>query len=295
MEDSETEAAETDPLVKQGGDNRLQDSGGGGQRRWAGGGRKAGRHHPDGRPRLSLVPETCEKSTEEEADQHKDGYEEGTGCKKAAESPTPLCPFFGVKNYLHHFYEKQDISNPALYEDAPMGMEQVFLVKQGDSGCSSSVFRLSLVLGGLLLLLGVVAFVVAAIAARRTVVVGEHGGVSIVDHLASSHNAQVDALLLVGLVAVTLGSTVVAASLISRTFCTRQEETFYPFRMGQFVQEPPISPTDKKVPVTERLTQVQPTWSVPSYTNTCPTFSPNPEVTLQSPGATDKDSKQKAG
>ena len=53
---------------------------------------------------------------------------------------------------------------------------------------------------------------------------------SIVDHLASSHNAQVDALLLVGLVAVTLGSTVVAASLISRTFCTRQEEPFYPFR-----------------------------------------------------------------
>lgn len=53
------------------------------------------------------------------------------------------------------------------------GMEQVFLVKQGEGGCSSSVFRLSLVLGGLLLLLGVVAFVVAAFAARRTVVVGE--------------------------------------------------------------------------------------------------------------------------
>lgn len=52
-------------------------------------------------------------------------------------------------------------------------MEQVFLVKQGEGGCSSSVFRLSLVLGGLLLLLGVVAFVVAAFAARRTVVVGE--------------------------------------------------------------------------------------------------------------------------
>ena len=52
-------------------------------------------------------------------------------------------------------------------------MEQVFLVKQGENGCSSSVFRLSLVLGGLLLLLGVVAFVVAAFAARRTVVVGE--------------------------------------------------------------------------------------------------------------------------
>lgn len=225
----------------------------------------------------------------------KNGNKEGTDCKKAAESPTPLCPFFGVRNYLHQFYEKQDISNPALYEDVPMGMEQVFLVKQGENGCSSSVFRLSLVLGGLLLLLGVVAFVVAAFAARRTVVVGEHDGVSMVDSLASSHNAQVDALLLVGLVAVTLGSTVVAASLISRTFCTRQEEPFYPFRMGQYVQEPPISPTDKKVPVTERLTQVQPTWNVPAYTNTCAALSPKPEVTPQPMEASDKHSTQKAG
>lgn len=103
-----------------------------------------------------------------------------------------------------------------------------------------------------------------------------HGGVSVVDNVASSHNAQVDALLLVGLVAVTLGSTVVAASLISRTFCTRPEEPPYPFRMGQFVQEPPISPTDKKVPATERLTQVQPTWIVPAYSSPCTALSSSP-------------------
>lgn len=124
MEDSETEAAETDPLVKECGDSRLQTAGGGegdgGARRWTGVARKPGRHHPDGRPRLSLVPETCEKSTEEEADQHSGSGEEKGGSKKTAESPTPLCPFFGVRNYLHHFYEKQDISNPALYEDVPL-------------------------------------------------------------------------------------------------------------------------------------------------------------------------------
>lgn len=59
----------------------------------------------------------------------------------------------------------------------------------------------------------------------------QNGEVSIVDHMASSHNAQIDALLLVGLVAVTLGSTVVAAALISRTFCSRPEEPPYPFRL----------------------------------------------------------------
>lgn len=128
MEDSETEAAETDPLVKQGGDSRLQTAvgsgGDGGARRWTGGARKTGRHHSDGRPRLSLVPETCEKSTEEEANHHKEGDEEKAKSKNTAESPTPICPFFGVRNYLHHFYEKQDISNPALYEDVPLVSSQ---------------------------------------------------------------------------------------------------------------------------------------------------------------------------
>lgn len=122
MEDSETEAAETDPLVKQGGDSRLQTAvggGDGGARRWTSGARKPGRHHPDGRPRLSLVPETCEKSTEEEADKQKEA-DEKAGSQNTSESPTPICPFFGVRNYLHHFYEKQDISNPALYEDVPL-------------------------------------------------------------------------------------------------------------------------------------------------------------------------------
>ncbi|XP_045620851.1 neurensin-1-like [Procambarus clarkii] len=267
MDDSESEAAETEPLVRHG--TGTVHAGAETTETAAARGRVAGPRSPgvrplaNIRPRLSLVPETNEKSAEEDNEQRScKGWSE----KAAPDSPTPICPIFGVKNYLHQFYEKQDISDPALYEDLPP-MEQVFLVKHGDSGCSSSVFRLSLVLGGLLLLLGVVAFVVAAVAARRTVVVGQNGGVSVVDKVASAHNAQVDALLLVGLVAVTLGSSVVAAALISRTFCSRPEEPIYPFRMGQYVLEPPLSPMDAKVPVTERLTQVQPTWGLASYTS----------------------------
>ncbi|KAK8745375.1 hypothetical protein OTU49_000156 [Cherax quadricarinatus] len=270
MDESESEAAETEPLVRHGGATPAAGAGGGGTegetaaRRDVGGVRPTGgRPHAHIRPRLSLVPEMNERSTEEEQEQRDP---EGRSEKTVPDSPTPICPIFGVKNYLHHFYEKQDISDPALYEELPP-MEQVFLVKQGDGGCSSSVFRLSLVLGGLLLLLGVIAFVVAAFAARRTVVVGQDGGVTMVDRVASSHNAQVDALLLVGLVAVTLGSSVVAAALISRTFCSRPEEPPYPFRMGEYVLEPAISPSENKVPVTERLMQVQPAWGLARYTS----------------------------
>lgn len=274
MEDSEAEAAETEPLVRHGhpaagvgGGAVVGGAGdGAGARRTGGGGgggggglRSPARHYTDSKPRLSLVPETSERSSEEEPN-------EDNNNTKFDESPTPFCPFFGVKNYLHHFYEKPDVVNSSLYEDLAPG-EQVFLVKQTEGGCSSSVFRLSLILGGLLLLLGVVAFIIAACAARKTIYVSQNGEVSIVDHMASSHNAQIDALLLVGLVAVTLGSTVVAAALISRTFCSRPEEPPYPFRHGQYVLEPPLSPTDKKVPVTERLTQVQPTWVIPGYSS----------------------------
>lgn len=266
MGDSEAEGAETEPLVRR--DhlthnhinnklNKISEN-------------NCGDHNINGkntecrgshglrvnRPRLSLVPERDDTSIEDDLRQHKQQR------SWSESSPTAMCPFFGVKNYLHNFYEKDVITNPALYED--IQPEQVFLVKT-DSGCSSGVFRLSLILGCLILLLGCVAFVVAACAARRTLIVTTgNGGVSVMNRLAAVHNAQVDALLLVGLVAVTLGSTVVAAALISKTFCSKAEETYGAFRFGQFgqvIQEPPpMSPIDKKVPATACLTQIQPSW-----------------------------------
>ncbi|XP_068212077.1 neurensin-1-like [Palaemon carinicauda] len=270
MDDTDTESAETEPLVRHG---RTTTGVGGGTTAPGGATKRApppanapprtpSRHQLEVKPRLSLVPETNEKSPDEDHPEGvpvEDQAEEARKKKKDFESPTPLCPFFGVRNYLHQFYEKPDVHDPTLYEDIQPD-EQIYLVKQTDGGCSSSVFRLSLILGGLLLLLGVVAFIVAACAARRTTLISQTGGVSVIDRVASAHNAQVDALLLVGLVAVTLGSTVVAAALISRTFCSRPEEYAYPFRVGQYVLEPPLSPIERKVPATEKLTQVQPNW-----------------------------------
>ncbi|CAL4084398.1 unnamed protein product, partial [Meganyctiphanes norvegica] len=261
MGDSEAEGAETEPLVRRDhltqnhlnnklnkipenscGDNIINNKNIE---------NRVSRVPRDKRPRLSLVPERDDTSSEDDLRQNK-------GQRSWGESPTAMCPFFGVKNYLHNFYEKDDITNPALYED--IQPEQVFWIKT-DSGCSSGVFRLSLILGCLILLLGCVAFVVAACAARRTLIVTTgNGGVSVMNRLAAVHNAQVDALLLVGLVAVTLGSTVVAAALISKTFCSKAEETYGAFRFGQVIQEPPISPIDKKVPATASLTQLNIPW-----------------------------------
>ncbi|KAK4294857.1 hypothetical protein Pmani_032565 [Petrolisthes manimaculis] len=267
MEDSETEAAETEPLVRQSGTTPAAApiTGGGTGTATRSEGRQVGRGHTLGRPRLSLVPETSEKSVEDDNGQvHTDRNGRDTSPSRRLETPTRVCPFFGVKNYLHHFYEKQDINNAAIYEDyRPQGGDQVLLVRQGEGRCSSSVFRLSLVLGGLLLLLGAIAFIIAAFAARATVIASQEGHEVSDEDLAQQ--AQVDALLLVGLVAATLGSTTLAAALVSRTFCSRTEEAPYPFQFSQYPLEPPLSPSDKKVPATQCVTQVQPSPALIPY------------------------------
>ncbi|XP_064092075.1 uncharacterized protein LOC135205429 isoform X2 [Macrobrachium nipponense] len=241
MDDTDTEPAETEPLVRHGrtttgvgggttppGDTAKPEgasSSSSSASRTNAPPRTPSRLHLDSKPRLSLVPESNERSLDEDQQQPPEGGgggsaplasagegDEAKKAKKNLESPTPLCPFFGVRNYLHQFYEKPEVNDPSLYEDLQ-----------------------------------------------------PTGGVSVIDRVASAHNAQVDALLLVGLVAVTLGSTVVAAALISRTFCSRPEEYSYPFRVGQYVLEPPISPIERKVPATEKLTQVQPNWGTKGF------------------------------
>ena len=54
-------------------------------------------------------------------------------------------------------------------------------------------------------------------------------GVSVIDRQAATHNAEVDALLLVGMVAVTVGCSVLTAALLSRAFCSGTQDA-RPFR-----------------------------------------------------------------
>ncbi|KAL7640160.1 UNVERIFIED_CONTAM: hypothetical protein RMT77_009574 [Armadillidium vulgare] len=187
-----------------------------------------------------------------------------------------LCPFFGVKNYLHHFYERPDVKDPHLYEEAPLPAltrnETIFMVKRREGICSSSVFRLSLMLGGVILLMGTTALIVAACASRKATLVGKVGGVAVVDRVAAAHNAEVDALLLVALIALTLGATVVAAALISRAFCRRPEYEDG-FREGvlsgydTIYEHPPFfHSSPRRMPFTEEITRIQP-WISSSHIN----------------------------
>lgn len=137
MDDSETEAAETEPLVRRQSGTAAPTGGGGtgtavvtrgegGRQQQQHAAAAAGRGHTLGRPRLSLVPETSEKSTDDDntcngqQDQQTANRNDTDRASPSRhpETPTRMCPFFGVKNYLHHFYEKPDLTNAAaLYED----------------------------------------------------------------------------------------------------------------------------------------------------------------------------------
>ncbi|XP_076028659.1 uncharacterized protein LOC143017737 isoform X2 [Oratosquilla oratoria] len=269
MEESDGEALETEPLVKSqpADDSPAESKDAPNQESLPARttqGSPTNKNKRNSKPRLSLVL-TNEKDQRLPRDPViNDGL-------KGPETPTTKCSFFGVKNYLHHFYERQHVQNPNIYED--FHQEEVYLVKRaGVTSCSGTGFRWSLLLGGLILAMGAAAFIVAACTPRRaTVLPRAGGGVAIVDRAAAAHNADVDAVLLVGLVAVTLGGTVLVAALVSRTFCSPPEDPLDVFRLGVVEVG---SCMDEKVPANEHLTSVQPPWQPAWHRSSMPVVVP---------------------
>ncbi|XP_018021925.1 uncharacterized protein LOC108678092 [Hyalella azteca] len=131
---------------------------------------------------LEQVPENEEPEGSSGAGNDDEAENASSEPNRAQEDPSsPIaepsslgCPFFGVKNYLHHFYDKPNVKDPSIYEDIlPYTSDEgVFLVKN-TSMCSSPVFRLSVILGALILLMGAIALTVAACSTRKSPVVAK--------------------------------------------------------------------------------------------------------------------------
>ncbi|GAB6028906.1 Neurensin-1 [Chamberlinius hualienensis] len=214
----------------------------------------------------------------------------------------PECPdYYGVKSYLHHFYENVAVKNPDLYEELQGGnitsagatrtgyrylMEPPKKLK-----CRSLWWKMAVWSGVFILIAGVIVILVGYLLPRRLVVLDGFSSDSndewrVVDKAALRYNAKLDTCKLTGLIVFCIGGAVVAVALLIPSF-------FYNYcdedwHGGQTI-EPPIkvrtdslddddeecdddededdplppavlSPTEKKVPVTEELMKIQPVW-----------------------------------
>ncbi|XP_052388726.1 neurensin-1-like [Carassius gibelio] len=129
------------------------------------------------------------------------------------------CHVFGVRSYLHHFYEECTASMREQQED--------FQDQRSTLRWSSSFWKVTLAVGVMLLSLGLVVMTVGYSIPTRIEAFGE-GELLFVDHQAIRHNRSLHICVLVGTGLLTLGGVLMAGGILMSNFSitpTKQEDS----------------------------------------------------------------------
>ncbi|XP_078614268.1 neurensin-1-like [Branchiostoma floridae x Branchiostoma japonicum] len=189
-------------------------------------------------------------------------------------------PQFGVRSYLHRFYEDcagyggPDPSNP--HDNPYISDDFRYLINPKPKRSTYIFCKLAMVCGLSLLAFGVVAILIGYLIPQRPELVGYLGGVPVVDSSASDLNDKLDACKLTGLILLCLGGVTVAISLLVPSFLLgyMQKEMLLqedfkdriagdpllvgPGGYGTVGTTPPVSGSGSGIPVTEQVKSVQP-------------------------------------
>lgn len=211
--------------------------------------------------------------------QSEDGDEDGGVCGMQGRS----CPiYFGVKSYLHHFYDTTSIKNSPLYEEYIEEDDFEYAVdpikNRGCRRCCRGFWFRAGLWGGInLILVGVITLLVGYLTPQREMIVGHHNNLEILDRSAIAFNRRLELCRLAGLAVFCCGGLVLLLTLLLSSFlhvgshnnnnsqCCG-DNTYYGYVSTSLVepfiaapnQTVPIS-TGIKIPITEQIKSVQPT------------------------------------
>ncbi|KAL2080081.1 hypothetical protein ACEWY4_023874 [Coilia grayii] len=140
-----------------------------------------------------------------------------------AQNPTETsgCHKYGVRSYLHHFYEECTASVWERHED--------FQTQRSPRWLSSGLWKVSLVFGMLVLVIGLVVFVVGCTIPSRIEAFGE-GELLFVDRQSVRFNQGLQVSIQAGAAMLCLGGLMVAGSLFASAFTrgSSKDETLSP-------------------------------------------------------------------
>lgn len=174
-----------------------------------------------------------------------------------------ICPNFGVRSYIHHFYESMAVRNPHLYEELSRDEEFQYLIKPRHRRCSSVWWKIGLWSGFNLLIFGLIAILVGYLVPDRPVVMGHVNDYEMINKNNLAFNTNLDTCKLVGLIVFCIGGCMVGISLLFPSFlhqwCEDDIAASEPFKISaQDLEKVPLSPTEKKVPATPEMKNIQP-------------------------------------
>lgn len=171
------------------------------------------------------------------------------------------CPdYFGVRSYLHNFYEYHGSKDPTLYEEDDLE----YLLRGGGRSrrCRSIWWKIFVWIGANFLFFGIIGVLVGYLVPKRTIIIGTVAdNIEIIDRQAIAFNFNLDVCKLVGLVLFCIGGVTLTVALLFPSFLSNycEEERREGLLHVQYQESAAlISPLEMTVPATSHITEVQP-------------------------------------
>uniref|UniRef100_A0A0B7A7T6 Uncharacterized protein n=1 Tax=Arion vulgaris TaxID=1028688 RepID=A0A0B7A7T6_9EUPU len=179
------------------------------------------------------------------------------------------CPmYFGVKSYLHQFYEDHTYKDPSVYEDD----DHQFLLQshRRRQKCTPIWWKLFMWIGVILLLFGVMGILIGYLVPPRHVLIesaDDVNGEVYIDEKAQEYNTTLDMCKLIGLILFCIGGVTLALSLLFPSFLTRycDDEPHYDYppikthlQHGD-TEKSSLNPLQAIIPASSTVKGVQPT------------------------------------
>lgn len=169
--------------------------------------------------------------------------------------------YFGVKSYLHNFYDTHFYKDPSIYEEE----EEFGYLLRGHSRrkrCTSIWWKVFVWIGANFLVFGIIGVLVGYLVPQRPIIVeATEDNIEIVDRQAIAFNFNLDVCKLVGLILFCIGGLTLTVALLFPSFLYQycdddRRDTAIRVRLGE--EQPLKSPLEMTVPATSKLSSVQP-------------------------------------
>ncbi|XP_063717043.1 uncharacterized protein LOC134844338 isoform X2 [Symsagittifera roscoffensis] len=149
--------------------------------------------------------------------------------RKNVHSKTNCTNFFGVKSYVHKFYENQsaDLDDSEYESTHPNGLEDehVTLTPLPKYPCAySKRWNKFVYFGTVLLVLGILLLIFTHSIPLKKVIVGYQNGEALQDNKAAFFDREVELATIIGLSVVLLGGLILAFSILLPAFFKDEDE-----------------------------------------------------------------------
>lgn len=222
--------------------------------------------------KTSLVQSTIEEETSGELAEEYHDVSSRPSSKTPRKTETPkkktVCPdYFGVRSYLHDFYEAT-YKDPSIYEE-----EDDFRFLLGPHPrrrrCPPIWWKVFMWIGVNLLVFGIIGILVGYLVPEKPIfsIIDKEKNEGYVNHGAVAFNTTLDVCKMVGLILFCVGGVTLAIALLFPSFLTSycdEEQADDNFKVPlQGEEEAPLSPVEMSIPKTSQVKSVQPLRSVP--------------------------------